>query len=175
MKTLNDENWLLADLGGKARNLDARSWREAFLSIRLDPAVPEEIARMFATAQGGMLYGYFFQPLLAMGLEQCYRVLERGARVGCIRAGLAVTCVDSQGRQHPLSFDHNLRALQKRGLIPETDLTQWQQARELRDWVVAPEHQDRLSLEHGVTALERAAALLERLFQASEQAPGSGG
>jgi hypothetical protein len=166
MKTINHENWLLADPGGKDRNADAGKWREALLGIRLDPAVDREVARMFEAARGGMLYGYFFQPLMAMGLEQCYRVLERGARARCLQADLAVSCADSQGKQHPLSFGHNLRALAKLGLITEADLVLWHQARELRDWVADPAHQALLTLDHGVTALARAAELLGRLFQA---------
>lgn len=166
MKEINHENWLLADAGGKERNADARKWREAFLGIHLDPTVDREVTRMFEAARGGMLYGFFFQPLMNMGLEQCYRVLESGARARCRQAGLDVTCADSQGRQHPLSFGHNLRALAKLGLIEDTDLLQWHQARELRDWVAAPGHQAVLTLEHGVTALARTAELLGRLFQA---------
>lgn len=166
MKAINHDNWLLADAGSKGQAADAHEWREAFLSIRLDPAVQREIARMFEAARGGMLYGHFFQPLLAMGLEQCHRVLESGARARCAQAGLPVTCVDSQGKPHPLSFGHNLRALAKQGLISDADLLLWQQARELRDWVAAPEHQAALTLDHGVTALSRAAELLGRLFRA---------
>lgn len=165
MKTLDHDNWLIADPDRKGRVVDARAWREALLSIRLEPAVPGEIGRMFEAARAGMLYGHFFQPLLAMGVEQCYRVLEYGARMRCLQAGLTVTCTDSQGRQHPLSFAHNLRALARLGLITEAELIQWRQAPELRDWVAAPQHQAALTLEHGVTALSRAADLLGRLFQ----------
>lgn len=164
MKAINHDNWLLADAGGKGQVADASKWREAFLSIRLDPAVHREVARLFETARGGMLYGYFFQPLLAMGVEQCYRVLESGARARCAQAGLPVYCADGQGKPHPLSFGHNLRALAKQGLISDADLKRWQQARELRDWVAAPEHQAALTLDHGVTALSRAAELLGKLF-----------
>jgi hypothetical protein len=85
-------------------------------------------------------------------------------RARCTEAKLPVTCADSQGRQHPLSFGHNLRALVKQGLLKETDLKRWQQAREMRDWVIAPEHQTVLTLDHGVTALARAAELLGELF-----------
>ena len=148
MKVINHENWLLADACGKRQSADARKWRAAFLSIRLDPAVNREAARMFEAARGGLLYGYFFQPLMALGLEQCYRALESGARARCAQAGLPVFCGDSQGRQHPLSFGHNLRALAKQGLISDADLALWQQARELRDWVAAPEHQATLTLDH---------------------------
>ncbi|MDP2832310.1 MAG: hypothetical protein Q8Q28_03250 [Pseudomonadota bacterium] len=167
MKVIDHDNCLLADRAGKSQVADAREWREAFLSIRLDPAVHGEVARMFEAARGGMLYGYFFQPLMAMGVEQCYRVLERGARARCVQAGLPVDCADSQGKQHPLSFGHNLRALAKLGLIADSDLKRWQQARELRDWGAAPEHQATITLDHGVTALSRAAELLGRLFRAS--------
>jgi len=166
MKAINHDNWLLADAGSKGQIADSRRWREAFLSIRLDPAVNREVASMFEAARGSMLYGYFFQPLMALGLEQCYRVLENGSRVRCAQAGLPVFCADSRGRQHPLSFGHNLRALAVQGLISDADQALWQQARELRDWVAAPEHQAVLTLEHGVTALARAAELLGRLFRA---------
>ncbi len=166
MKSINHDNWLRADTSSQERSVDARIWREAFLSIRLEPEVGPDIARMFEAARGGMLYGYFFRPLLAMGVEQCYRVLEYGARVRCLAADLPVTCADNQGRQHPLSFGHNLRALARLGLISPEDLNLWLQAREMRDWVVAPEHQTALTQEHGATALARAAELLGRLFRA---------
>ncbi len=166
MKAINHDNWLLGDPAGKGRVADVGLWREAFLSIRLAPAVPREVARMFEAARGGMLYGFFFQPLLAMGVEQCYRVLEQGARARCAQAGLPVYCGDSQGKPHALSFAHNLRALAKQSLVSEADLALWRQAHELREWVAAPEHQATLTLDHGVTALTRAAELLGRLFQA---------
>jgi hypothetical protein len=165
MKHINHDNWLQADACGPERYGDARGWREAILTVRLDAAVDREVARLFEAARGGLLYGYFFQPLLAMGVEQCYRVLESGARVRCANAGLVVSCNDNQGRAHPLSFGHNLRALMKQGLIPDADLLLWQQAREMRAWVAAPEHQALLSLEHGATALARVAELLGRLYR----------
>lgn len=164
MKSLQHDNWLLADTLGNGDG-EPRKWREAFLSIWLDPAVPADVARMFESARGGMLYGFFFQPLLALGIEQCYRAMERGARERAAEAGLEVTCSDSQGGQHPLSFAHNLRALSRQGLISEADLALWRQAREMREWVAAPEHHAALNMEHGVTALARAAELLGRLFR----------
>lgn len=166
MKAINHDNWLMADAGGRGTVVDARVWREAFLGIQLDAAVPNDVARMFEAARAGMLYGYFFQPLLAMAVEQCYRVLESGARARCAVAGLPVHCDDSQGKPHPLSFAHNLRALAKLGLIEDTDLLLWRQAPELRDWVTAPAHQAALTLDHGRTALVRAAELLGKLFRA---------
>ena len=165
MKLINHDNWLQADAGGANRFGDDRQWREAIFHVRLEGTVDREVARLFEAARGGLLYGYFFQPLLAMGVEQCYRVLESGARARCAEAGLAVSCNDNQGRAHPLSFGHNLRALMKQGLIPDEDLLLWQQAREMREWVAAPAHQSLLTLDHGVTALTRVAELLGRLYR----------
>lgn len=171
MKNLDHENWLLADGDGKALPADVRNWREAFLCVTLGAAVPEALRRMFEAARGGMLYGYFFQPLMAMGLEQCYRTLERAARMRCEQLGLAVTCADSQGRSHPLSFSHNLRALGKQGLIAGEEQTRWQQVKELRDWLTSPEHQGVVTHEHAVIALARTAELLDRLFS-NQSSPG---
>lgn len=164
MKAIDHDNWLQADIGRTVRHDEARNWRETILAVSLDPSVPSDVARMFEAARGGLLYGYFFQPLMAMGLEQCYRVLEYGARARCAMADQVVTCADSQGREHPLSFSHNLRSLSRLGLISEEERLRWGQARELRDWVVSPEHHAMLTLEHGSTALARAADLLGRLF-----------
>jgi hypothetical protein len=64
-----------------------------------------------------------------------------------------------------LSFSHNLRALGKQGLIAGDDQQRrWQQVKELRDWLTAPEHQGVVTHEHAVTALTRTAELLDRLF-----------
>ncbi len=165
MKAINHDNWLMADASAKGQTVQANQWREAFLSIRLEPRIPPDVAQLFETARAGLLYGYFFQPLMALGVEQCYRVLESGARVRCAQAGFPVDCVDRAGKSHPLSFSHNLHALAQIGFISDADLSLWQQARELRNWAAKPANQTALTLEHGVTALSRAAELLGRLFR----------
>ena len=165
MKVIDHDNWLLADAAGRGQVADVRAWRQAFLGIRLDPAVPQDISRLFEAARGSMLYSYFFQPLLISGVEQCYRALESGARTRCAQMGVDVYCADKNGKAHPLSFGHNLQLLAKQELIEDADMTLWRQARELRDWVALPAHQASLTLEHGVTALSRAAALLGKLFR----------
>lgn len=164
MKEITPENWLEPDTSGDFPVSDARLWRDAFLGIRLDPRAPADIADMFEAARGSMIYGYFFRPLVALGVEHCYRLLEAGARARCLMAGLPVSCADSQGREHPLSFAHNLRALVGQGMIPEEAIKRWHQARELRYWAATPEHQSVLTSEHGITALERTAELLGALF-----------
>jgi hypothetical protein len=165
MKVIDHDNWLLADAPTREQVADVRGWRQAFLGVRLDPCVPQDVARLFEAARGGMLYSYFFQPLLISGVEQCYRALEFGARIRCAQLGVDVYCHDNRGKAYPLSFGHNLKLLAGQGLIDAADLALWQQARELREWVAVPAHQASLNQSHGVTALSRAAELLGRLFR----------
>lgn len=164
MKRITRTNWLEPDSSGGTGCQDAQAWIDRFLAIRLDERVPAQIAAMFEAARGGMIYGWFFAPLVAFGVEHCYRLLEAGVRERCAQLGLPVTCSDRQGRAHPLSFAHNLRSLVALGVIARDDLRLWRQAGELRNWATLPEHQDLLGPEHAATALTRAAELLNRLY-----------
>lgn len=164
MKHLNRANWLEPDLHEGPEPLDAEAWRDTYLAIRLDPRVPEEIAAMFEAARACMIYGSFYTPLVTLGVEHCYRLLEAAARARCSQLGLPVVIRDRQGKERPLSFQHNLRQLIGRDVIPETDVKLWMQAGELRDWAALPEHHDSVGPDHAVTALTRAAGMLGRLF-----------
>lgn len=164
LKRLNRANWLEPDRHGAAEPLDAEAWRDAFLAIRLDPRVPAEIAAMFEAARGCMIYGSFFAPLVTLGVEHCYRLLEAAVRARCTQLGLPVAFRDRQGKDRPLSFQHNLRQLLARAVISEADATLWRQAGELRDWAALPEHHAAVGPDHAITALTRAAGLLGRLF-----------
>jgi hypothetical protein len=161
MKKLSADNWLQPD-GPVAGGSEA--WRDAFLGIHLDRRVPADIAAMFDAARGAMIYGRFFAPLVSLGVEHCYRLLEAAARARCLQLGLEVDFADKQGRRHELSFDHNLRQLQAHGALDVAALGRWQQARELRNWAADPAHQAVLTPSHGVTALTRTAELLAGLF-----------
>lgn len=164
MKRLNRTNWLEADQHGGPAPVDAEAWRDAFLAIHLDPRVPAEIAAMFEAARGCMIYGSFFAPLVTLGVEHCYRMLEAAVRARCAQLGLPVALRDRQGKDRPLSFQHNLRQLIGREAVSEADATLWRQAGELRDWAALPERQAAVGPDHAITALTRAAGLLGRLF-----------
>ncbi len=164
MKRITTQNWLDPDGSGIPAGTDPRVWRDSFLAIRLERQVPGEVVILFETARASALYGLFFAPLVTLGVEQCYRALETGIRVRCAQAGLPVSVQDKQGRRHALSFTHNLRQLQDLELIPETDVTLWQQVGELKSWLAAPRNGDAVVREHAMTALSRAAALLNGLF-----------
>ena len=163
MKRITSHNWLEPD----QIDVTPPAWCDAFLTIRLDERVPAEIAAMFETARGSVIYGGFFAPLVVLGVEHCYRVLEAGVRARCVQQGLPVFFNDKDGKEHPLSFAHNLRQLTDRGTIAPDDLELWKQAGELRAWAALPKHGSLIGAEHATTALSNAAMLLNKLFALS--------
>lgn len=164
MKRITSQNWLEHDTAGAPANTDLQSWRETFLVVMLGEGVPQEVAAMFEAARGCFLYGWFFSPLVVLGVEHCYRVLEAGVRVRCAQLGLPVFLRDRQGKEHALSFVHNLRQLTAHGAIDQADAVLCRQAGELRDWAASPKHGNQLEPEHVATAFTRAATLLNKLF-----------
>ena len=164
MKRITTQNWLDPDTKGPAAGMDARAWRDTFLAIRLDKGVPPEVGALFETARASVVYGLFFAPLVTAGVEQCYWALEAGIRARCAQLDLPVSVQDRQGRDHALSFSHNLRQLLEQGVVSEEDATLWKQAGELKDWLGQPGHGNAVAGDHAVTALSRAATLLNKLF-----------
>lgn len=164
MKRITPQNWLKSDATGAMANVDPLAWRDNLLAISLDDRVPEAIAAMFETARGSVIYGGFFAPLVTLGVEHCYWVLEAGVRTRCAQLGLPVSFQDKQGKAHVLSFAHNLRQLTDKGVIAREDATLWKQAGELREWAALPKHPDQIGPDHAATAISRAAALLNKLF-----------
>jgi hypothetical protein len=164
MKRITPQNWLKSDATGAMAGVDPLAWRDAMLAISLDDRVPEVIAAMFETARGSVIYGGFFAPLVTLGVEHCYWVLEAGVRARCAQLGLPVAFQDKQGKDHVLSFGHNLRQLTDKGVIAPEDDTLWRQAGELREWASLPKHLNLVGPEHASTALTRAATLLNKLF-----------
>ena len=49
------------------------------LKVNLDPVVPLAIRKLFETARGTLVYSLMFYPLLTIGTEQLFRVLEAAA------------------------------------------------------------------------------------------------
>ncbi len=99
IKNLSVENWLRPDDVSRSfvtfdhklqrfRHLDGDDWAKDILQHDLTEAVPAEVATLFATARGSLVYGYFFYPLYALGLEQLFRVSEAAVASLCeVRTG----------------------------------------------------------------------------------------
>jgi hypothetical protein len=75
-KRITAENWQDADVPRLFGLTTPDNWIGAHLQPQLSPNVPQEIAALFEVARGSMIYGWFFYPLITLGAEQCYRVLD---------------------------------------------------------------------------------------------------
>ena len=79
------ENWLTVDPVWDAFGKSEPSeWVHDLLKVNLDPVVPLAIRKLFETARGTLVYGRMFYPLLTIGTEQVFRVLEAAATNKCM-------------------------------------------------------------------------------------------
>lgn len=89
---------------------------------KLVETVPHEILRLYEVARGCIVYGWFYYPLLALGMEQMSRVVEAAVRAKCIALGV--------GGQ---SYHKNLEALKKAGVIASNDASKWEAGKNIRN------------------------------------------
>jgi Domain of unknown function (DUF4145) len=118
-----------------------KEWIKFFSRVRLDSQVPPEIARLFEVVRGAMIYGWFFYPLLTLGIDQCWRILEAGLRLRCQQLGVPTKKTIKNGKEKNTNFYENIAALSKRGIILEEDKKRWDGVRNLRNSGSHPERQ----------------------------------
>jgi hypothetical protein len=139
-------------------------WVRACLKPQLESCVPEEIAFLFETARGSMVYGLYFLPLASLARERCYRVLEAGVRRRCLQLGLLKTKQAKDKYLRDAGFAEILKALTKTGKIPPPDADAWLAIPFLRNRYSHPTSQSISGLEDAVGTLAYTAELLNRLF-----------
>ena len=108
-------------------------WIRFFFLPKLDSKVPPEIAKLLEVARGAMIYGWNFYPLLTLGVEQCYRLLDTGTRARCNQVGIPTIKTKKNGDK--------MDALIKHGIISKTDKSRWKLVRDLRNWSSHPKQQ----------------------------------
>jgi|GEM_PF-5977543 ATPases with chaperone activity, ATP-binding subunit len=100
-------------------------WAQACWKPQLIPSVPKEIAFLFEVARGSMIYGLYFLPLASLASEQCYRVLEAGARQRWKDLGLSKKIGGKKKVLSDIPFSEVIAALRKAGRIPQIDSDAW--------------------------------------------------
>ncbi len=83
-------------------------WVNYFFRPIPNDSVPDNIVALLEVARGAMIYGLFFCPLVTLGSEQCYRVLEAAIRLRCDQLGLPTKTVRRNGRERDTTFNENL-------------------------------------------------------------------
>lgn len=145
--------------------LRGEKWVRACLKPQLESSVPEETAFLFEVARGSMVYGMFFLPLASLAAEQCYRVLEAGARHRCKQLGLLRA---KRGKEKVLPetpFADLVTALRQAGKIPDDDWHAWKTLPFLRNQFSHPTSQTIRSRQDTAGQLAYTSELLNRLFK----------
>lgn len=99
-KRITAENWQDAEVPKLFVLTTPDSWIAAHLQPQISPNVPEVISSLFEVARGSMIYGWFFYPLITLGAEQCYRVLEAAVHKRCELAGISTKKQTKKGRTY---------------------------------------------------------------------------
>ena len=160
-KRITTENWQDADVPRLFGLTTPDNWIGAHLQPQLSPNVPQEIAALFEVARGSMIYGWFFYPLITLGAEQCYRVLEAAVRKRCEQAGIPTKRQNKKGKLFEVRFVDNIESLITAGIIQAAARPHWEVIRQLRNIASHPESQMILTPGIAISHLVSTADLLD--------------
>lgn len=171
-KQITVENLLTPDEHPSySSRLRGDKWVRECLKPQIDASVPVEVAFLFETARGSMIYGMFFLPLAALATEQGFRVLEAGARHRCKQLGLLKKKSSKPNAFPDSPFVDLVAALQKAGKIPKGDVAAWKSMVCLRNVFSHPTQQHIRTRHEAISQLAYIASLLNRLFKDHRRTP----
>lgn len=147
---------------------DAREWTRRCVEVKVHPIVPESVKALLEVARSAIAYGWFYYPLMTLGIEQCYRCLETAAKERCRRANIEVEAIQKNGQIRSHNFYHLIRALLKNNLISKEDSLRWEAARELRNDTAHPQGQHIQMPGQVVGQLNTTIQLVNRLFSQTQ-------
>jgi hypothetical protein len=155
-KRLSLENWLTVDPVWDAFGKSEPSeWVHDLLKVNLDPVVPLAIRKLFETARGTLVYSLMFYPLLTIGTEQLFRVLEAAATNKCMAMN-APTKIKK--------FSDKLKWLLENHTIAQEQYVRWDATRQLRNSVSHLHDQNIFDPNIALAELDIAIALINKLF-----------
>jgi len=166
-KTLSPTNWLEPDIASSMMlnrdpSSDATSpmsgtdWLNLILEPRLHPDVPEEVKGMYETARAVITYGWFYYPMITLGAEQLYRVLEAAA---------SHKCKSMNAPSSVKTFDKKLNWLNTKCILTDEDVHRWTPARTLRNIASHAKFQALHLPSYAIQELENAANDINSLFR----------
>ena len=112
---------------------ESEKWVRKCSKPQLTPGVPEEVAFLFETARGSMVYGLFFLPLAALATEEGFGVLEAGVRHRCKQLGLGKKKSGKADAFPEKPYLDLVYALHGAGKISEDELPIWKSMVGLRN------------------------------------------
>jgi hypothetical protein len=139
---------------GKQVPVSGDEWASALLSISLTDQVPEPLQALFKVACGALIYGYFFYPLYALGLEQVYRAAD---------AALAYKC-GTMDLPNRLTFSERIAWLTDRKVLSSKDSDDWDNIRKFRNIASHPERPMILPPGDAITLVRWVSKQINHLF-----------
>jgi len=164
-KQIDEKNWTESAITGLWPNMTEDIWVNSHLKSQLDANVPQDIAGLFEVARGTIIYGWFFYPLLSVGMGRCFVVLETAVRKRCEQLNIPLTKELKKGRTIDRSFAELLNDLKTQGVISASDCSRWDAGRELRNAVSHPERQTLVMPGMSLDILAITAELINALFK----------
>jgi hypothetical protein len=159
-KRLTVENWLTPDPVWQhfvhPPFIDpATAWAQDVLKHDLSPAVPIAVRRLFKVARGALVYGFMFYPLLTLGSEQLFRVLETAVNEKCAALQAPVTAHN---------FFEKLKWLLENKTLSEAQHRRWDAVRLLRNRASHLQDQNIFDPTAALDMLRCAVELADELF-----------
>lgn len=164
-KRITLENWKQMDEVIQFPSpISEAQWVKACLDTQLGASIPEKVAALFEVARGSMVYGWFFYPVISLATEQCFRVLEAGARAKWEQLTLPTQQQTSNGSTRDLGFSALINSLEKAGCIDQHLRRRWEAIRGLRNSASHPKRQSIHSPGEALNILAVTAEMLHRFF-----------
>ncbi len=160
-KRLTLENWLTVDpawagvVMSASRPDPSEAWVSDLIQTKLDPAVPPTIRKLFETARGTLIYSLMFYPLLTLGAEQLFRVLEASA---------SAKCNAMNAPRKIKTFEKKIEWLAETGAMSAEQQLRWRGIRRLRNEASHPADQSIFPPGEALTILDLAVELINSLF-----------
>jgi hypothetical protein len=164
-KRLTPENWLAPDtvwqhFPDPAFRDQATGWAEDVLKHNLPEAVPLALRKQFEVARGALLYGFMFYPLLTLGTEQLFRVLD---------AAIAEKCQTLGAPAKANTFAEKLAWMLETGALDKRQHWRWDAVRGLRNRSSHARDQNIFDPSMALDMLRCAVELADELFAAANE------
>ena len=160
-KRLTVANWLAVDPAWRGVLMSSSlpnpsdAWVNYITRIELDPTVPLTIRRLFEMARGSLAYSLMYYPLLTLGAEQIFRVLETAA---------SAKCEALSAPPKVKTFEKKIDWLLTHGALTIEQQARWHAIRHLRNEASHPQDQSIILPGMALSALEVAVELINLLF-----------
>jgi hypothetical protein len=164
MKRVDMSNWLepdaawLGTVGMEFTDRSNREWIEMVYAARLNASVPENIAVLFESAQGALIYSLFYHPLMTLALDQMTRLAERAATAK----------YEMEIGEKAKNFAAAIDGLIEQGSIATESKPRWTAVRKLRNDASHPSEQWLYSIGMMSAIVEGVPALINELFPDGE-------